>query len=368
MWRRLMNKYKVCVYAIAKNEAKNVEKWVKSMREADEIYVLLDPTSTDNTKQLLEKHGVHVKEKLIKPWRFDKARNESLKLVPHDADICVCTDLDEIFDAGWRKILEEKWQENTNQASYNYYHNASSPADPPNIFKYSKIHDRNTFKWKWIIHEYIVAKNNKPVNLVHLDGVLLKHFPDNTKSRSYKNLLENAVRHNKKDVRYITLLCEEYINAKEYDKAELLLLKLKENKEAMLNISDFCFTYKMLIKIETAKENYKKAKQYCYFALSKCDYCRIFYGELGQINILKENENLLGIANLQKCLSIKNDVIIAREHEWLNSSQIYNLISIAYYNLKDYLNAILYIDLAIKNAPEEQAYVQNKNLYESLIN
>ena len=34
-----MKKYKVAVYAICKNEEKFVERWVKSMKEADEIYV-----------------------------------------------------------------------------------------------------------------------------------------------------------------------------------------------------------------------------------------------------------------------------------------------------------------------------------------
>ena len=39
---------KICVYAICKNEEKFVPKWVESMKEADEIYVL-DTGSTDNT-------------------------------------------------------------------------------------------------------------------------------------------------------------------------------------------------------------------------------------------------------------------------------------------------------------------------------
>ena len=47
-----MNKYKVCVYAICKNEEKFVQRWVESMKEADEIYVL-DTGSTDNTICLL---------------------------------------------------------------------------------------------------------------------------------------------------------------------------------------------------------------------------------------------------------------------------------------------------------------------------
>ena len=94
-----MKSYKICVYAIAKNESKFVKKWVNSMKEADEIYVL-DTGSTDNTVELLKKYGAHVKVKKIDPWRFDVARNESLKLVPMDTDICVCTDLDEVFEKG----------------------------------------------------------------------------------------------------------------------------------------------------------------------------------------------------------------------------------------------------------------------------
>ena len=34
-----MKKYKVCVYAICKNEEKFIEKWVKSMSEAESLYI-----------------------------------------------------------------------------------------------------------------------------------------------------------------------------------------------------------------------------------------------------------------------------------------------------------------------------------------
>ena len=48
---------KICVYAIAKNEEKFVERWVSSMREADGIYVL-DTGSTDRTVGKLADLGV----------------------------------------------------------------------------------------------------------------------------------------------------------------------------------------------------------------------------------------------------------------------------------------------------------------------
>ena len=52
-----MKKLKVCVYAISKNEGKFVKRFVESMKEADEIYVL-DTGSTDDTVKLLKENGV----------------------------------------------------------------------------------------------------------------------------------------------------------------------------------------------------------------------------------------------------------------------------------------------------------------------
>ena len=91
-----MRKLKINVYAIAKNEEQFVKRWVNSMKEADNIYVL-DTGSTDNTVKLLKELGVKVEVKEINPWRFDVARNESLKLIPKDADICISLDLDEVL-------------------------------------------------------------------------------------------------------------------------------------------------------------------------------------------------------------------------------------------------------------------------------
>ena len=111
-----MTKYKITVYAIAKNEEINVLKWYDSMKEADEI-VVLDTGSTDKTLSLLKKcPKIKVYCEQIKPWRFDVARNKSLSYVSSDTDICVCTDLDERFKKGWRKILEDNWHHDTTRA------------------------------------------------------------------------------------------------------------------------------------------------------------------------------------------------------------------------------------------------------------
>ena len=110
---------KIVVYAIAKNEAQFARRWMESMGEADEI-VVLDTGSTDGTPALLRELGAQVTEETITPWRFDTARNRSLELVDEDADICVCTDLDEVFHPGWRALLEKAWRPGYSQAVYRY--------------------------------------------------------------------------------------------------------------------------------------------------------------------------------------------------------------------------------------------------------
>ena len=100
---------KVAVYAICKNEEQFVDRWMDSMGEADQV-VVLDTGSTDGTVERLRARGAEVTVEQIRPWRFDRARNRSLALVPEDVDICVCTDLDEVFHpsrrpSGLRKTM-----------------------------------------------------------------------------------------------------------------------------------------------------------------------------------------------------------------------------------------------------------------------
>lgn len=100
-----MGNCKVCVYTICKNEEKFVDRWMDSMGEAD-LVVVLDTGSKDGTVERLRARGAQVTVERILPWRFDAARNRSLELVPEDVDLCVCTDLDEVFHPGWREALE----------------------------------------------------------------------------------------------------------------------------------------------------------------------------------------------------------------------------------------------------------------------
>ena len=206
-----MNRYRICVYAICKNEAAFVDRWMDSMSEADEI-VVLDTGSTDDTVERLRARGAQVTVEVIFPWRFDTARNRSLALVPEDADICVCTDLDEVFHPGWRAALEDVWRGDTQQARYRYTWSFHPDGSEGVVFWYEKIHSRHGWQWTHPVHEVLSRTDGQTaVHQVTVEGVQLDHHPDNTKSRGqYLPLLELSVQEAPEDDRNMHYLGREY--------------------------------------------------------------------------------------------------------------------------------------------------------------
>ena len=207
-----MGNYRVCVYAICKNEAKFARRWMASMSEADDI-VVLDTGSTDGTPELLRSLGASVTEEVISPWRFDTARNRSMELIPPDTDICVCTDLDEVFHPGWRELLERAWSPGAGQATYRYTWSFQPDGSEGVVFWYEKAHARWGYQWVHPVHEVLCWTGpGKPGPTVVADGVQLDHHPDPKKSRGqYLPLLELSVAEDPEDDRNVHYLGREYL-------------------------------------------------------------------------------------------------------------------------------------------------------------
>lgn len=179
---------KIAVYAISKNEEQFVQRFCDSAKDAD-LILIADTGSTDKTVEKALECGAKVHDICIKPWRFDKARDTALALIPGDFDVCISLDLDEVLEPGWRQEIERVWTPETTRLRYKFDWGCGIS------FFYEKIHHRAGYHWHHPVHEYPRPDSRIQEVYAHTDMLLVSHHPDPTKSRGqYMPLLELAVK------------------------------------------------------------------------------------------------------------------------------------------------------------------------------
>jgi glycosyltransferase involved in cell wall biosynthesis len=280
-----MYNYKVCVYAICKNEEKFVDRWVDSMKEAD-LIVVTDTGSEDETVQRLLNRGVAVYSDTVNPWRFDAARNLSLAHVPDDVDICVCTDLDETFEKGWRDCLERAWKPDAKMGKYIYNWSLKPDGSPDVQIYYSKAHTRHNFKWNYPVHEWLCYLENGPRTTVFIEGMVLNHRPDPTKSRgSYLPLLELAAEEDPQGDRVAYYLGREYMYAGLWQKCIDTLKRHLSLKTATWN-EERCASMRWIAKSYYEMGNIREMYSWYYRAIAEAPGLRDPYVECAKIAYL----------------------------------------------------------------------------------
>ena len=326
-----------------KNEEKFVKRWVDSVKEADKI-IVLDTGSTDKTVELLKELGVEVHTKQFVPWRFDDARNASLALVPKEYDICVCIDLDEVFEKGWKEKVINAWDETTTRLKYTYNWSFDEYNKPATTFLINKIHKNNYYKWTHPVHEVLTPLKEEHEKIV--EEIVVNHYPDKTKSRSsYLPLLELSVKEDPEDDRNMHYLGREYMYYKMWDKSIETLKKHLNLKTAVWK-DERCASMRFIARCYEAKDNKEEAKKWYFKAIDEAPYLRESYIELAYI-FYEEGNYLDAYINLRRALEIKHksNTYINEEFAW--NSFVYDLISICAFNLNYYEEALYYVSKAI---------------------
>ena len=354
-----MRKYKVCVYAICKNEEKFVSRWYESMKEADEIYVL-DTGSTDKTVEKLQELGVFVTKMEINPWRFDVARNKSLDLVPKDCDICVCTDLDEVFMTGWRDKLEEYWQDNTTRARFTYNWSLDDNGKPLVSFYYEKTHAREGYRWTHPVHEVLTNCRNDE-KFITCNDIVLNHYPDSTKSRgSYLPLLELSVEEDPLDDRNMHYLGREYMYYGRWNECIDTLIKHLNLERATWN-DERCASCRFIARSYSNMDRMEEAIMWGKKAIEEAPYLRDPYVELGII-YFKKGDYLNVIKYLTEALKIKYHPKTYINEVFSFDYTIDNLLSVSYYHLELYDISLFFIDRALKYDDKNEMLIKNKEI------
>lgn len=357
-----MPRLKVCVYAICKNEEANVSRWVESMREADGVYVL-DTGSDDATVERLRENQVTVAETIISPWRFDTARNASLELVPEDADICVCTDLDERFKPGWREAMEQAWTEETHRLRYRYTWSFQPDGSDGCVFWVSKAHARKGFVWTHPVHEVLEWRAPGACVEREAENVQLEHYPDPSKSRAqYLSLLELSVRESPQDDRNMHYLGREYMFHGMWKECEETLLRHLALPSATWADERSASMRFIARAVEQQNRSPDEALRWRLRAAAEAPYLREPWIELSEFEE-KQKHWAGALYFAEKALLIRE-----RSRSYMNeaaswSYKPYDLAAIAAYYLHQYDAALRYGEQALAFEPQNERLQRNLQFY-----
>ncbi|MBP1924209.1 hypothetical protein J2Z76_000062 [Sedimentibacter acidaminivorans] len=360
-----MNKYKICVYAICKNEEKFVDKWMDSMSEADYI-VVTDTGSSDMTVEKLRNRGATVYVDVVNPWRFDVARNISLEHVPVDVDICVCTDLDEVFEEGWRKKLEDAWIPKATMGRYLYNWSIKEDGTPDVQFNYFKIHTRNDYEWVYPVHECLKYIGTSNEIKIFLDGVVLNHFPDKTKTRgSYLALLELAVKETPDDDRVTYYLGREYMYKGMWEKSIEILKKHLYLKSATWK-DERCASMRWIALSYYKLSNINEAYSWYYRAIAESPKMRDPYVEFARMAYYLSDWSTV-FHMTQEALKIKekSSTYVNMGYSWDYTPD--DLCSISCYHLGMYDKSLFHAKEALSKDPDNDRLINNIHLIEEKI-
>ena len=368
---------KICIYAICKNEKQFVEKWLESMSEADYIAVL-DTGSTDGTYELLQDFAKNeyrgkliLDQKIITPWRFDKARNESLKLVPKDTTIYFCTDLDELLDSGWSQPLKENWVDGFHErCGYKYaWSHLEDDITPRRIFYYDKIHSKD-WEWEYPVHEtlhYIgsnqTIKDSFYYNTLNLfDKIYLHHHADPYKSRSnYLPLLELRVQEAPNDCSGKIYLAHEYFYRGKYENSIATLYNILNEHSNISTSLEKANYYLFLGDNYKALEDFEESERMYLKAIDEDPTYREPYLNLAVILINKQSYT--------SAVKVLKDALnkTYRHYSWLErdtswSYELYDLLSLASYYRGDKKDALAYAAKAAHECPNSDRLIDNVNI------
>ena len=184
-----MDRMKIAVYTIAKNEVKQVKPFMESCRDAD-LVSIADTGSSDGTPDLLRQHGAIVHSIAVKPWRFDTARTTAMNLVPADVDVCIKLDLDERLTPGWRQSWSTAGRPAPRCADW-YTWNWKAPGVPDVVFRSDLIHARAGYLWRHPTHEILTTGGTQ---VMAESELAILQFPESKPRPDDIPLLQQAVR------------------------------------------------------------------------------------------------------------------------------------------------------------------------------
>ena len=347
---------KIAVYAISKNEASFVKQFCESAQDAD-LILIADTGSTDETVELARACGATVPEICITPWRFDKARDAALALIPRDIDVCISLDLDERLEPGWREEIERVWKlGETTRLRYKFDWGAGI------TFYYEKIHARHGYHWHHPCPEYPRPDARIKEVYAHTDALLVTHHPDPTKSRGqYMDLLELSVKEDPACPRNAFYYARELTFHRRWVDAIVALNKYLENPNANWP-NERCYAMRVMAQSYEALGDTAQAQVWLEKATKEAPNTREPWVELADL-ARKTDQWQLSYDCATQALTIKDKALVYTMDPSVWGAKPHDLLALAAYHLGLRGEAVEHGKLAVELAPHDPRLTLNLEFY-----
>ncbi|XRC95552.1 glycosyltransferase [Ottowia sp. VDI28] len=218
----MTSQLRICLNMIVKDEAGVIERCLASVKPFIHHWVIVDTGSTDGTQEIIRRYMSDMPGELHeRPWRnFGHNRSEAMALARGRGDYVLIMDADNSFHAphGW------SWPALTEPA----YHLqvASSGTRYQQCLLVS-----NALAWRWVgvLHEYLAT--DAPHHVASLDGPWVERRHEGARSRdplTFRKdaaLLEEALREEPGNARYVFYLAQSWRDAGEPERARQVYLE-----------------------------------------------------------------------------------------------------------------------------------------------
>jgi tetratricopeptide (TPR) repeat protein len=281
--------------------------------------------------------------------------------IPEDIDICVCTDLEEVFSPGWRECVEHAWTPEATSGRYLYNWSLHPDGTPDVQFNYFKIHIREGLFWRHPVHECLIYRGDKPAKQVKIEDVVLTHYPDPSKTRgSYLPLLELAVQEEPDSDRAAHYLGREYFYKGMWDKA-IAELKRHLSLKSAIWAEERCASMRLIAKCLRMLGDNASATKWYYMAIAESPGIREPYVEFAQMGY-ETGDWALTLFMAEEALKIleKSPTYVNMGYAWDATPE--DLAAIAAYRMGLYDRSLMHAKNALQLTPNDGRLKRNYEL------
>ncbi len=293
----------ITLYAIAKNEEKNIERFTEISKKFTNT-VVVDTGSTDKTVELLKEAGIEVYEhsQTREEFDFSVARNTALSYVKTDwaFSLDFNEDLDEFFPEGFEVIAEEF-------TAFKHERHDKVGEEEPTISNTAHIRFHRTKNYTWInaVHEtpmFIPSEEHLNESTVDTTIKITKNIqPSVDKQLFYLSICEREFKKNPTNTYYLWFIFKHYFEVKNIEKTiELGQEYFNVSKPYFdpTRIDVFIMTSIALINTQ----DIQKAANYAFHAVSEAmniggDSMGKAFTHLMKIGKLTQNPNIIVFAS-----------------------------------------------------------------------